>query len=207
VPDLDVAEEVHARSFWSGVLSFGLVSIPVDLLPAQRATGGALRLLVGRGSGGLFRLESLHGKPIAAEPVRMEVVLDKAAASSPPDAVEIEEGGPLRVAVRLRGHYGRGFDYEVRLQAYAGQAFVRVQHTLIYAGGDEVKQLERLSLLAPAPAAGERKYEALLGENEKLTGDVTGAGTSFVQIDQATFRRGGETRSGRLGGWFAFGGG
>jgi DNA end-binding protein Ku len=45
VPDLDVAEEVHARSFWSGVLSFGLVSIPVDLLPAQRATGGALRLL------------------------------------------------------------------------------------------------------------------------------------------------------------------
>lgn len=34
-----------ARPFWSGVLSFGLVSIPVDLLPAQRGSGSALRML------------------------------------------------------------------------------------------------------------------------------------------------------------------
>lgn len=45
MPEAEVANDVRARSFWSGVLSFGLVSIPVDLLPAHRGAGGALRLL------------------------------------------------------------------------------------------------------------------------------------------------------------------
>lgn len=45
MPDTDIREETRARSFWSGTLSFGLVSIPVDLLPAQRSAEGSLRLL------------------------------------------------------------------------------------------------------------------------------------------------------------------
>jgi len=45
VPDNDIREEARARSFWSGTLSFGLVSIPVDLLPAHRSAEGSLRLL------------------------------------------------------------------------------------------------------------------------------------------------------------------
>lgn len=36
---------VRARSFWSGTISFGLVSIPVDLLPAQRPSGPSMTLL------------------------------------------------------------------------------------------------------------------------------------------------------------------
>jgi DNA end-binding protein Ku len=45
VPDTDTQEQTRARSFWSGTLSFGLVSIPVDLLPAHRSAEGALHLL------------------------------------------------------------------------------------------------------------------------------------------------------------------
>lgn len=45
MPDTDIREETRARSFWSGTLSFGLVSIPVDLLPAHRSAEGALRML------------------------------------------------------------------------------------------------------------------------------------------------------------------
>jgi DNA end-binding protein Ku len=41
----DGGEEARGRAFWSGVLSFGLVSIPVELLPAQRSASGALRML------------------------------------------------------------------------------------------------------------------------------------------------------------------
>ncbi len=41
----DPDEERGARAFWSGVLSFGLVSIPVELLPAQRSSGAGLRML------------------------------------------------------------------------------------------------------------------------------------------------------------------
>jgi len=43
VPDLD--EAVKARSFWSGTITFGLVSIPVNLLPGTRSQGVALRML------------------------------------------------------------------------------------------------------------------------------------------------------------------
>jgi DNA end-binding protein Ku len=38
------------RAFWSGTLSFGLVSIPVELLPANRAGGAPLHLVAGDGT-------------------------------------------------------------------------------------------------------------------------------------------------------------
>jgi DNA end-binding protein Ku len=45
-----MAEEPEAaapnpRSFWSGTLTFGLVSVPVDLYPAVRARRTALKML------------------------------------------------------------------------------------------------------------------------------------------------------------------
>lgn len=46
MPESDAADEERVRrSFWSGTLSFGLVSIPVTLLPAQRSSRGALRFV------------------------------------------------------------------------------------------------------------------------------------------------------------------
>jgi DNA end-binding protein Ku len=39
------AGEVSARPFWSGTITFGLVSIPVDLYPANRGGGVAMRML------------------------------------------------------------------------------------------------------------------------------------------------------------------
>jgi DNA end-binding protein Ku len=53
--DADAGEEAErpsggARSQWSGTLSFGLVSIPVDLYPGTRASGVSLRLLADDGT-------------------------------------------------------------------------------------------------------------------------------------------------------------
>jgi DNA end-binding protein Ku len=48
VPDANSGKDVdedRARPFWSGLLSFGLVSIPVDLFPAHRGGGSSLRML------------------------------------------------------------------------------------------------------------------------------------------------------------------
>jgi DNA end-binding protein Ku len=45
VPEMDNPDEGRARAFWSGTLSFGLVSIPVELLPAHRTSRGGLRML------------------------------------------------------------------------------------------------------------------------------------------------------------------
>jgi DNA end-binding protein Ku len=52
VPDeseLDV-EELRARSFWSGTLTFGLVSVPVALFPANRPQRVSLRMLAPDGT-------------------------------------------------------------------------------------------------------------------------------------------------------------
>ena len=46
-------------------------------------------------------------------------------------SVAVIESGPLRARVELQGTYGNGFDYVVRVEAYAGQPFVRVWHTFI----------------------------------------------------------------------------
>lgn len=46
MPERDTSDdEERTRPFWSGTLSFGLVSIPVDLVPAQRTSHAALRQL------------------------------------------------------------------------------------------------------------------------------------------------------------------
>lgn len=41
----EAQEEVQARSFWSGTITFGLVSIPVELFPAHRSQGVSLRMV------------------------------------------------------------------------------------------------------------------------------------------------------------------
>lgn len=41
----DSEEQVAARPFWSGTITFGLVSIPVNLFPANRGSKASLRML------------------------------------------------------------------------------------------------------------------------------------------------------------------
>jgi DNA end-binding protein Ku len=51
VPDLDPAEqEAVARSFWSGTITFGLVSIPVALYAANRPGGVSMRMVSPKGT-------------------------------------------------------------------------------------------------------------------------------------------------------------
>lgn len=49
MPESDL-EQVRARSFWSGTLTFGLVSVPVALYPAQRSGRVSLRMLSEEGT-------------------------------------------------------------------------------------------------------------------------------------------------------------
>jgi len=44
------ADEVRVRPFWSGTVTFGLVSIPVDLYPANRPRQAGLRMLSEEGT-------------------------------------------------------------------------------------------------------------------------------------------------------------
>lgn len=45
MPERDDDLEVSARPFWSGTITFGLVSVPVNLLPANRSNRTSLRMV------------------------------------------------------------------------------------------------------------------------------------------------------------------
>ena len=45
MPDQLSASDIRARAFWSGTISFGLVSIPVNLFPATRSSRVSLRMV------------------------------------------------------------------------------------------------------------------------------------------------------------------
>jgi DNA end-binding protein Ku len=45
VPEQLSESEIRARAFWSGTITFGLVSIPVNLFPATRSQGVSLRMV------------------------------------------------------------------------------------------------------------------------------------------------------------------
>ncbi|HEY0671085.1 MAG TPA: Ku protein, partial [Longimicrobiales bacterium] len=46
----DEKQEIRTRSFWSGTITFGLVSIPVNLFPGVRSQRAALRMLADDGT-------------------------------------------------------------------------------------------------------------------------------------------------------------
>src|SRR5467141_3975586 len=48
-PKSDDANQKGARPFWSGTLTFGLVSVPVDLYPGNRTNRAPLRMLGAEG--------------------------------------------------------------------------------------------------------------------------------------------------------------
>ena len=50
MPESDGNGEVRARAFWSGTITFGLVSVPVNLLPANRSNRTSLRMLSPQGT-------------------------------------------------------------------------------------------------------------------------------------------------------------
>jgi DNA end-binding protein Ku len=67
----DVATgDLRGRSFWSGTITFGLVSVPVDLFPANRSAGVSLRMLSPEGTPLARRYVNPEtGKPVDPEEI------------------------------------------------------------------------------------------------------------------------------------------
>ncbi len=88
-----------------------------------------------------------------------------------PEQVAVEESGPLRAVIRVTGEHrsvdGRKmFAYCFRFHAYAGQSFIRVQHTLGNSNGEsEFTTIKSLSLRLPLVASGFLPRRWALGEN------------------------------------------
>lgn len=76
---LDEESAPKAKPFWSGTISFGLVTIPVDLYTATKSTRINLRMLAPSGTPVQRRYFSESGKPLDASQIERGYELDKGA--------------------------------------------------------------------------------------------------------------------------------
>lgn len=119
----------------------------------------------------------------------------------PPRRVTLVERGPLRVRFELEGAYDDHLDYLVRVEAYAGQAFVRLWHTFFNRSDRPALKMSRLALELPFATTDDAKYSAGVEGGGALGGVVGAEPVRLVQIDNLGYRAGGESRAGKLAGW------
>ena len=133
---------------------------------------GPLRLSIDKRGNGLPASLSIGSRVViaGAHPGMLELTANDGTAYTsigPPDEVIVEEAGPLRATVRVSGGYRaadgrRMFSYSVRLHAYAGQRYVRMEHTWGNDRGDEeftsIRALRLRIPLVTAPASGGRGW-------------------------------------------------
>jgi hypothetical protein len=71
-----------------------------------------------------------------------------AVAASPAD-LQVETDGPVRAELLYTGRYAAGLTYELRVSFFAGQSFVRLEHTVTSVSDDPYLRLRSLALSLP----------------------------------------------------------
>ena len=155
--------------------------------PAARATAsrtaagvrvetGPLAFEVNRGGSGFIDRAWLNGELVVGEDAARRSILDYVRtdryqtgdhsiggtldeARVKVTEVEIETPGPLRVVVRVRGSYANRQEspFTLRLEAYAGKPWVRVQHTFICTMEPDREFLRALGLRLPLRMSGQTR--------------------------------------------------
>jgi len=105
----------------------------------------------------------LNGRALWSEPLFGGFVLrcdgQEATTATGPVEVTVEENGPLRVVIAIRGRHrradGSGFlDLRGRITAYAGKPYVEVEHQFIHGEAPDELSLEGLQLTFHSRATG-----------------------------------------------------
>lgn len=126
---------------------------------------------------------------------------ERSGAAQPPAEMRILEQGPLRSRIELRGTYGNGFDYVVRIEAFAGQAWLRVLHTFVNRNPAAFTELKRIALEMPLGTLKPARYRLGVLEARMRTGDLGGEPLVVVQRDNESAAFDGEEEAVRLSGW------
>ncbi|MEO8605656.1 MAG: beta-L-arabinofuranosidase domain-containing protein [bacterium] len=172
---------------------------------AERVTvdTGALEFSVPRHH--FAALEGLHAVGKTAPsigPIGSTLVAgERSGAAQAPQSVEVLERGPLRTRILMRGTYGNGFDYVIRVDAYAGQRFVRILHTFVNHLGSAMVSLPRVSLELPLGELKPGSYRYGVAGERQRNGDLGDDGLHLVQVDEANAEIDGEPDALQLAGW------
>jgi hypothetical protein len=121
--------------------------------------------------------------------------------AEPPRRVQVQERGPLRAQIELEGSYGNGFDYLVRVEAYAGQPVVRVWHTFIDRNPAAYVPIARIAVELPLGDMRPMQYAVGIDGHRPTTGRLGKGGLQLVQPDNAAYAAGGTQTAGHLAGW------
>ncbi|HSP96051.1 MAG TPA: beta-L-arabinofuranosidase domain-containing protein [Candidatus Dormibacteraeota bacterium] len=169
---------------------------------------GALRFSVPRTHFGL--LEGLHPagekRPFSGAVESVLVAGERRGEAQKPTDVRILEQGPLRTRIALAGTYGNGFDYEIRLDAYAGQPFVRILHTFINRHPTPVISVPRIAIEVPLGELKPGTWRAGVVHARMRSDAIPDDGVHLVQRDNSTAEIGGDGEPLQLAGWVELGG-
>ncbi len=144
----------------------------------------------------------LDDKPMTAGPLVAFFNIDAQRIDGQvPTAVAITESGPFRVRIEIRGHYAAAFDYVVRIDAFAGQPFVRVLHSFEQHSADAYTFVRQIGIDVPLKLEGKPTYLAGLEKNAPLTGAVPAKGWTLYQQDNDVLHVDGARRAGHAAGW------
>ena len=164
---------------------------------------GALRFAVPRDHFAL--LEGLQPagekRPLGGAVGSLLVAGERRGDAQRPVDVRILEQGPLRTRLALTGTYGNGFDYEIRLDAYAGQPFVRVLHTFIDRHPAPFISMPRLAVELPLGELKPGTYRAGVVGARMRSDAIPEDGVRLVQRDNVTAAIGDESEAMQLAGW------
>jgi hypothetical protein len=150
-------------------------------------------------------IDDLHvqgrAQPVGGAMNAILVADEHSGEAQPPTRVAVLDKGPLRVRIEEEGTYGNGFDYVIRLEAYAGQPFVRVWHTFINRHPTPYVGLPRLGLELPLaePFPSHYRY-GVMGE-PATSGQLVGSGLRLYQADNQSYAVGDTSHPGHLAGW------
>ena len=164
---------------------------------------GAMRFGISKRSFEILQALAVSGKPLPAGPVRAFIETGgEHLTAQPPASVTVDDRGPLRAQITVRGSYGAGIEYVLRLEAFAGKPFLRLRHTFINAGDRPYTKVNRIALELPAKVGGHATYYAAVKRQGAKSGPLRSTGTYVTQTDGESFYTGSRRHSGRLAGWF-----
>ncbi len=164
---------------------------------------GALRFSIPRSHFAL--LEGLRPagekRPLSGAVGSVLVAGERRGDAQRPTDVRVLEEGPLRTRIALTGTYGNGFDYEIRLDAYAGQPFVRVLHTFINRYPKPFISVPRIAIDLPLGEIKPGSYRAGVVDGRPRGDAIPADGVHLVQRDNTTAEIGGGAEPLQLAGW------
>lgn len=163
---------------------------------------GRLRFRVPRGRFAPLEALQLDGRDTGSGPLTLFADIDgRRHEAQAPESLRVLEAGPLRVRLELRGAYGADFHYVLRLDARAGQAAVRVFHTVEHRGARAYANVRQIAVDLALRDDGDASWRAGIDGAEPARGRVEDGAVVLYQEDARLFRIAGAEQAAPAAGW------